>query len=226
VSSDDDLPRAFKRHLEARRGCVAVVAGSLLLVVLAPIVGLVRSWQAWRRGQSWRIATDIADRPTAAGTARVVAEADIPIGAAHGFPARLTELLVRVAEHLRRPDDVYHLVYRIPTEPAAVVLPVGPQLQELGERLVLALGQADLAHRTALWLTLPSSGVISDLVDPADYDPETAGEPEGLVERAAARWAMTTEWSSTGPSLVYRITLWVSADDAQAVERILARLAD
>ena len=117
--------------------------------------------------------------------------------------------MIRIAEHLRHSGDHYHHIYRDPAEPDAVLLPLGPQLQELGERLILALRQSDLSNRTAVWLTLPARPAIAELVDPAIYDPDATGEPEALVAEIDARWAMATEWARIGPSTVYHVILWV-----------------
>ena len=133
--------------------------------------------------------------------------------------------MIRIAEHHRQSDDHYHLIYRDHAEPDAILLPIGPLLQELGERLIVVLRQSELANRTAVWLTLPSRPAIAELVDPAAYDPDAVGEPEGLVEQTHARWAMATEWARVGPSTIYQVTLWVPEKDTQGVQTILSRLS-
>ena len=79
---------------------------------------------------------------------------DVPLQDESSFRRRVTDAVVRIAEALRQPDDVYNLVYRMPLDEEAVVLPVGPQLQELGERFFLTLNQGVVAGRTMVWLTL------------------------------------------------------------------------
>jgi hypothetical protein len=224
LTQPENLPREVKRSLKTRHGCLSYALGFFSLVVLAVPVGLIRSWQAWRRGVDWWIGW--TNRPASAErfTVRIDLEADIPIGSAGDFPKRLTDTVIRVAEHLRQTDDHYHHIYRDLAEPDAVLLPLGPQLQELGERLILALRQTDLAHRTAVWLTLPTRPAIAELVDPAIYDPDSEGQPEGLVEETNARWAMATEWARVGPSMIYQVTLWVPQDSAPTVESLLARI--
>jgi hypothetical protein len=127
-----------------------------------------------------------------------------------------------VAEVLRRPDDVYNVLYRLPSDPEPVALPVGPQLQELGERFSLVLSQGALSGRTVVWLTLGRDRALSEVVDPAACDPEAEGEPEVLLATADARWSMATEWARVGPSLVIRLILGVPAD---AEDRVIALLA-
>jgi len=63
-------------------------------------------------------------------------------------------------------------------------------------------------------------------VDPATYDPDGSGEPDGLVARTNARWAMATEWAGAGPSTLYHVTLWVPENSASAVESLLARIGN
>jgi hypothetical protein len=220
------LKGALEGRRRPQRGCLAAAVGSLALVVLAPFAALARGWQARRRGDAWRIesAADPAAGTGPARRTRLHLRADIPLRSGAGFRSRLTDAVVRIAEQLRQTDDVYHHVYRIPGEADAVVLPVGPQVQALGDRLVLALGQTELAHRTAVWLTLPAPRPITELVESATYDPEAAGEPEGLVERSNPRWAMATGWAQIGPSTVYRLDLWLPEDSVQAVEKLLDRL--
>jgi hypothetical protein len=146
---------------------------------------------------------------------------DVPRVIESGFHSVVTDVVVRVAEELRLPDDVYHLVYRLPWEDEPVVIAVGPQIQELGERFSLALSQASLEGRTALWLTLGRSRRLAEVVDPIHYDPETEGEPEALLASSRPRWAMATSWARIGPSLVFRMIL---VGPQEADDRILALL--
>jgi hypothetical protein len=224
VTQPENLPRAVKRSLKTRHGCLSSVFGILSLVVLAVPVGLVRSWQSWRRGAEWRLGWTIRPADATSGRLRIDLEADIPHQTTGDFPRRLTETVIRIAEHLRQSDDHYHLIYRDTAEPDAILLPIGPMLQGLGERLILALRQRELADRTAVWLTLPPRPAIAELVDPAAYDPDAAGEPDGLVQHTNARWAMATEWARIGPSTIYHLILWVPGDSASAVEAHLARV--
>lgn len=224
MTRPENLPHAVKRSLKTRHGCLSSVFGILSLVVLAVPVGLVRTWQSWRRGAEWRLGWKIRPADATSGPLRIDLEADIPHQTTGDFPRRLTDTVIRIAELLRQPDDHYHLIYRDPAEPDAILLPIGPMLQGLGERLILALRQHELADRTTVWLTLPPRPAIAELVDPAAYDPDAAGEPEGLVEKTDARWAMATEWARIGPSTIYHLILWVPEDSASAVEAHLARV--
>jgi len=220
----ENLPHAVKQSLKTRHGCLSYAFGLLSLVILAIPVGLVRTWQSRRRGSDWRI--DWKTRPVAdsSGRLRIDLDADIPYRSTGDFPKRLTGTVIRIAELLRQSDDHYHHIYRDPAEPDAILLPVGPLLQELGERLILALRQSGLENRTAVWLTLPARPAIAELVDPATYDPDAEGQPEGLVADTNARWAMATEWARIGPSTIYHVILWVPEESAPAVESLLARI--
>ena len=100
-----------------------------------------------------------------------------------------------------------------------MAMPVGPKLQELGERFALIQSQGAMAGRTAIWLTLPQARALAEVVDPVCYDPEAEGEPEGLLVHPDARWSMATEWARVGPSQVVRLILVVPPDHA---DRILA----
>jgi len=204
-------------------GCLKVAVGAAALVVISPFALVVRRWRAWRRGGELR--STLATRPFAnsGGGARrwIDLTLDVPAPAEPGFRRRLTEAIVRVAEELRRPDDVYHLVYRRPGDAEPVLLPVGPQLQELGERFSLVLAQGSLAGRTVVWLTLGRGRALAEVVNPASCDPEGEGEPEALLATAEARWSMAGEWARIGPSLVVRLILVVPAD---AEERVKAPL--
>lgn len=155
------------------------------------------------------------------GHARVDVCLDVPRNAEPGFRRRLTDAVVRVAEVLRSPDDVYHLVYRLPSDEEPVVLPVGPQLQELGDRFLLVSSQNALSGHTAVWLALPRGRALSEILDPLTYDPEAQGEPEGLLEHAGAQWSMASEWAQIGPSLVVRLVVIVPAARADRVTDLL-----
>lgn len=227
MTSPGQLSRAVKRSLRSQRGCLVSVFAFLSLVVLALPVGLVRSWQAWRRGDAWRIDwTSPGDGESEQIHLRIELVADIPIRSTGSFPQQLTETVIRIAEHLRQSDDRYHAVYRIASEPDAILLPVGPSLQKLGERLQLSLGQGELAHRTALWLTLPAHQAIATLVDPETYNPEAEGEPLGLVNRSDARWAMAMTWGRIGPSMVHNVVLWIPETSLPTVETLLGRMVE
>ena len=221
-----DLDRGPVRS-SGPRGCLAASAGFLALIVISPFALVIRSWRAWRRGGEVR--TTLETRPfvrTADGThRRIDITLDVPAPAEPGFRRRLTDTIVRIAETLRRPDDVYNVVYRHPTDPEPVVLPVGPLLQELGERFSLVLSQGALSGRTVVWLTLARDHALSEVLDPSASDPEAEGEPEALLATADARWSMATEWARIGPSLVIRLILVVPADAESRVKTLLGSLA-
>jgi hypothetical protein len=195
------------------RGCLAGGAGAVVLAALAPFVLAVRSWKKWRRGPEIRTTIEIEPLTTSAGAdlRRIDLSLDVPQPAEPGFRRRLTDSVVRVAEALRLPDDVYHLVYRLPRDEEPVLIPVGPQLQELGERFSLVQSQGAMAGRTVVWLTLGRQHAVTEVVDPVAYNPEADGEPEGLLTHPDLRWSMATEWARVGPSLVFRLVLVVPA---------------
>ena len=205
------------------KGCLVTLTGTIALVAIAIPVSLVRWWRARSRGDDLRTLLDVRPFPTGSGCAlrKLDLTLDLPPVVERGFHRRVTDAVVRVAEELRLPDDVYHLIYHLPWEDEPVVIAVGPQVQELGERFSLALSQASLQGRTALWLTLERGRPLADVVDPLGYDPEATGEPETLIASCAPRWAMATSWSRVGPSLVYRMILVVPEE---AADRILALL--
>jgi hypothetical protein len=209
------------------RGCLATSAGFLALIVISPFALVIRSWRAWRRGSEVR--STLESRPfasTAAGARRRIdLMLDVPPPAEPGFRRRLTDTIVRIAETLRRPDDVYNVVYRHPADPEPVVLPVGPQLQELGERFSLVLSQGALSGRTVVWLTLARDRALSEVVDPTASDPEAEGEPEALLATADAHWSMATEWARIGVSLVVRLIVVVPTDAENRVKTLLGSLA-
>jgi hypothetical protein len=80
-----------------------------------------------------------------------------------------------------------------------------------------------MAGRTAVWLTLPRSRRVVDVVDPFGYDPEAAGEPERLLAGSGMRWGMATGFAPRGPSVVFRVVLYVPTDAAETIEGLLAK---
>ena len=215
------------RRSSGPRGCLAVGAGVLALIVISPFALVIRRWQAWRRGGEVRstLETRLFASTADGARCRIDLTLDVPAPAESGFRRRLTDTVVRAAEALRRPDDVYNVLYRLPSDPEPVVLPVGPQLQELGERFSLVLSQGALAGRTVVWLTLGRDSALAGLVDPLNYDPEAEGEPDALLAAPAARWSMATEWARVGPSLVIRLILVVPANAESQVKTLLGLLA-
>ena len=209
------------------RGCLASAAAALVLVFVSPLVLVVRSWRSWRRGHDIRVSIEPLPRPARAESDRRMLDVvcDVPLSVERGFRDRLTDRVVRVAEVLHSPDDAYHLVYRPAGADEAVVLPLGPHVQSLGERFRLVLGQDPLAGRTVVWLVLDRGLPLSSIVDPERCDPESTQERERLVETPEARWSMATSWASVGPSLIVRMILVVPALAKDRIVEILERLA-
>lgn len=205
------------------KGCLVTLAGTIALVVMAIPVSLVRWWRARRRGDDLRTSLEAQPFPIEEGRAdrKFDLTVDVPRALERGFHRDLTDAVVRVAEELRLPDDVYHLVYRLPWEDEPFVMVVGPQIQELGERFSLALSQGALEGRTALWLTLGRGRRLAEVVDPIHYDPEAEGEPEALLASSRPRWAMATSWARSGPSLLVRMILVVPQETNDRILTLL-----
>jgi len=210
----------------ASRGCLATGIAAAALGLLSPFVVMVQGWRRWRRGSEVKKKIQSATLTSAAGSEllRVDLDFDVPQAAGPQFRSRLTDTVIRVAETLKAADDVYHLVYRLPWDEEPVVLPVGPQLQELGERFSLVQSQGTMAGRTAVWLTLGREDALSEVVDPVAYDPESEGEPEALLTDPALRWSMATEWARVGPSLIVRLVLVVPRKAGGSVRALLDAL--
>jgi hypothetical protein len=208
------------------RGCLTTGAGAAVLALLAPFVLTVRAWRKWRRGAEIRTKSDVEPVTNTAGAdlRRIDLSFDVPQPVEAGFRRRLTDGVMRVAEALRASDDVYHLVYRLPWDDGPVVMPVGPQLQELGERFSLVQSQRAMAGRTAVWLVLGPEHALSEVVDPTAYDPEADGEPESLLIHPDLRWSMATEWARVGPSLRVRLIFVVPDGRAEGVSVLLQAL--
>lgn len=206
----------------ASRGCLATGIGAVALALLSPFALIVQGWRRWRRGSEVKKKILIGALTGAAGTElrRVDLELDFPPAAEPGFRRRLTDTVIRAAETLRASDDVYHLVYRLPWDEEPILIPVGPNLQELGERFSLVQSQGAMAGRTAVWLTLGREHALSEVVDPVTYDPEADGEPEGLLSHPALRWSMATEWARVGSSLLVRMIIVVPAHHAHRVTEL------
>jgi CBS domain-containing protein len=209
----------------ASRGCLVTLASAVVLAFASPFIGLVRVMRKWRRGSDLRsVVEETVVDASAHGKHRLDLSLDVPLAAGEDLRRRLTETVVRIAETLRRSDDVYHVVYRLPWEDEPVVMPVGPKLQGLGERFALVQSQGTLERRTTAWLTLPRELALSQVVDPEAYDPESEGEPSGLLTDPRVRWSMATEWARVGPSLIVRMILVVPSQEAGRVKEMLESL--
>lgn len=208
-------------------GCLVTGIGATVLALLSPFVLGLRSWRAWRRGPIPRstIATTAVTNPSGAELSRIDVASDVPHPAEAAFLGSLTDAVVRIAESLRVTDDVYHLAYRLPWEEEPVVLPVGPQLQELGERFSLVQTQGKMAGRTVVWLTLGRERALAEVLSPDSYDPEADGEPDALMIHPDVRWAAATEWIRGDPSLKFRMILMVPTEAVDRVKPLLASLS-
>lgn len=208
--------------LRGRGGCLRVALGSVLLLILAPLAALVRWWRRWRRGYDVRVARRDLGGVDLSGIELTL---DSPLSREVETRTALIDALVRLAEEVRRPDDVYHLVFRRPTEPEADLIAVGPQPQELAQRLGIGFSHRSSVGCTQLWLTLPRAVHLAEVVDPFAFDPERPGAPADLILEARPRWAMVTSFGRTGPSVVYRLQLLLPPSSAAVVDSIVARLA-
>ena len=217
----DDIGRT-----SASRGCLATGLGAAALALLSPFVVIIQAWKRWRRGSEVRKKIDATTMIGAAGSElhRIDLELDVPQPAEPEFRRRLTDTVIRVAEALRVSDDVYHLVYRLPWDEEPVLIPVGPNLQELGERFSLVQSQGAMAGRTAIWLILGRDQALSEVVDPTAYDPEADAEPESLLSHPAVRWSMATEWARIGPSVIFRLILVIPREAGDRITALLVSL--
>ncbi len=216
-------PLSPGRPLRQRGGCLRVALGSVLLVMLAPAAALVRWWRRRRRGNDVKVWRREPERATLAGLELTV---DAPLAREVEARTALIDALVRVAEELRRPDDVYHLVFRRPSEPEADLVAIGPQPQELAQRLSIVFSHRASQACTQLWLTLPRGVHLAEVVDPVAFDPEQSVAAADLMLTASPRWAMVSSFARTGPSVVYRVRLHMSPPEVDAVNPILARLSE
>ncbi len=204
-------------------GCLASVVAVAGVVVLAPMAAMVRAIRSWRRGGGIRIRRE--HTPFADATVRIDLDLDVPPEMKESCGRSLTDAVVRIAEALRRPDDVYHLIYREHAADESTVLPVGPLLQELGERFHLVLFQEALASRTCVWLTLARDKPVVQMLDPFEYDPEGSGEPEALLARSGMRWGMASTVAADGASVLFRLALFVPEQAVGRIDALLDRLA-
>ena len=170
--------RDLGSHGTESRGCLTTAAAAMVLATIAPIALIVQRLREWRRGPDVRATIHRTPLTTASGTdiCRLDFTLDIPAPAEPGSRRRLTDAIVQIASSLRRTDDVYNLIYRLPSDPEPVVVPLGPQLQELGDRLFLVLSQGALEGRTAVWLTIGRDNTLSEVLDPLSCDPEGAAD--------------------------------------------------
>jgi hypothetical protein len=211
-------------ELGERPGCLKSALGTVALLLLAPWAAAVRSIARWRRGNRVIVRWTGDALPSAEARWRIDLELDVPPSKALESRRALTDAVVRIAEHLRRADDVYHMAYRLPELHETVLVPVGPLLQELGERFAVILDEGSLAGRTVLWPTLASDRVVSELLDPDRYDPEAPGEPDRIMGHADIRWGLASSWVDTGASVVHRVLVYVPTAAAHDIDRLLERL--
>ncbi len=211
-----------------RPGCVRGGVGFVALALLAPFAVLSRKLAQWRRGSELRLGWTAVSLRTTEGrlVQRIDVTTDVPHDRESTFRTALTDTVVRIAESMRRPDDIYHFAVRHAELGETTLIPVGPQLQELGERFALALAQGALEGRTVVWLTLPRQLAVAEVLDPFGYDPEASGEPERLLTGPGVRWGMATSYLRAGPSVVHRMVVYVPASGRAAVEHLFERLRE
>ena len=208
------------------RGCLVAAVGAVALALLSPFVAAIRTWRSWRRGSEVRSSLEVTSVARSDGSQLQGFDlsVDAPIAAEPELRRRLTDTVIRVAEALRRDDDVYHLVYRLPWDEEATAIPVGPQMHELGERFSLVQSQGALLGRTAVWLTTGRHRALAEVIDPLVYDPESEAEPHTLQRHPDVRWSMATARARNGPSFEYRLIITVPRELATRIAGLVERL--
>ena len=204
-------------------GCLQVGLGTFALVLLAPWAALVRWWKSYRRGKEPRVEWGVDS------TGELWSfDLTVDVTAVDELRSRtaLIDTMVRIAETLRRPDDQYNLVFRAPWEAETRLIAVGPQPQELAQRLVMTLSHRSSERSTQIWLTLPRETRLGGIIDPFVFDPEAEGAPAALAAASRARWWAVTAFARTAPSIVYRVRLHVPGESGEAVRALVRRLAD
>jgi len=185
--------------------------GFLVLLVLAPAAGLVRWWRRRRRGDSVRSALGRTQVAVAGGRAlaRLQLDLDVPLQRVAVTRRELTEVVVRVAESVRRESDVYHQLAWDQDEATLRMAPVGPQLEELGDRFLLMLERPAAEGLCQVWLTLPRDVGLGQAMAGRGFDPEAEGEPERLLGSLEVRWAAASEVVRRDPVQLIRLVLFV-----------------
>lgn len=201
-------------------GCLPAAAASVGLVVLAPFAAVVQWWRRLRRGRQVRLRWRVnGGQPLAVVDLAV----DVPASSAGRVRRELVDMVVRLAEHLRRPDDLYHLVWRPTGESEPRLVAVGPTPQGLAQRLDTALSHRSYERRTQLWLTLPAGAHLAEVVDRSSFDPEQDGAATSLLRDAVPRWAMELSFALSTSSALFRLRLHVPIGELRTIEGILAR---
>jgi len=201
-------------------GCVSMAGAWVLLILLAPFAAAASSWRRLRRGAAPRVGWVTG---TDGRLATIDLRVDIPSATAARARRDLVDAVVRIAEKLRRPDDVYNMIWREAGESAASLTAVGPKPHELAEELDTSLSHRVFDRRTQLWMTLPRGVFLAELVDPLDFEPEADDAATELFGRLAPRWAMEISYARSSPSTLYRVIFHVPEEASGAVCAILER---
>ncbi len=208
------------------RGCLAAVTGIIVLVLLAPFVFVIRWWRRWRRGRETGFSVEVRPEEFAGsrGRSRLELTLDLPAPVDREVHRRVTARVVRVADGLSRPGDSYCAVYRLVDDPEPYLIPLGPQLQRLGDRFALTLAQGALAARNVVWLALGPGTPPVEVIDPVACDPEQPAELERLLLHDRARWTMASSWANVGPSWILRLVVVAPTPAVESAARLLGDL--
>ncbi len=192
-----------------RPGCLRTAARIGLLVVVAPWAALVHLWRRLRRGDDRSVRWTFLDVPNPACTGDEWWCLDLRIDVPAVLEARtrtdLIDTLIRMAEALRCPDDLYNLVVRLRWDDEPRLAAVGRSLQQLAERLERSLSHRDAERCTHLWLTLPRSRPLGSLTDRLQFDPEKENALGLAVAATDPRWAAASSFGRFPASVVYRV---------------------
>lgn len=183
-----------------------------MLVLLAPFAVAVRWFARWRRGFEIRLQQHTE---RVEGDALCCDRFEIDVPQEIGAVWALTGAAVRLAEARADGNESYHLVRDEPGAGEPVVVSIGPSVQLFAERFMLMVQRTALENRTLLWLCLPSSVTLGEVLDPMSYSPEAEGEPDLMIRSAPVRWALALRWRRGLASVGYEVHLWVPAGCAE-----------
>ncbi len=102
-----------------------------------------------------------------------------------------TETLVRLADSVAA-GDAYHMAYREPGASQSTLVPIGSQIQALGDRLHQGLSKSSWRGMRLLWLCMDRAQALAEVVSEECEDPAGPDAVAALGGDPRVRWLVVT----------------------------------
>ncbi|MCP4899558.1 MAG: hypothetical protein GY906_21545 [bacterium] len=175
----------------------------IVMLVVSPFAAAIRTWRRRSRGDL----TEVSVGPSPGGDS-VELTVDCPTARVIEARRCVTEAFVHFAQSTSK-KGAYHMVYREPVADESVLMPIGPQLQAFGDRFHQALAKSVWRGMRIVWLCLPRTQALAELIDEHHQDPAGEEMVSEICCDSRVQWAIVSlvEASDVGEVIQFSLVV-------------------